>query len=65
MLMRNKEVLLSVGMFCLAAAILLKRFAGGFPAAAFIEGVLIGVSVVCNIVYLRRRSKENVKREGS
>ena len=65
MLGTNKEALLSVGMFCLAAAILLKRFAGGLPAAAFIEGALIGISVVCNIFYLSRRTKENVKRGGS
>jgi hypothetical protein len=58
MLIKDHEVLLSIGMFCLAGAIFLKRFGGDFPGIAFVEGVLLGMSMVLNIAYLvRRRSK--------
>jgi hypothetical protein len=55
---KDPGVLLSVGMICLAGAILLKRFGGGSRALAFVEGMLIGVSLVFNVTYLilvRRR----------
>lgn len=57
--LRNTEILLSLGMIFLASAILLKRFAGQSGVLAFVEGVLIGLSMVFNITYLiliRRRS---------
>jgi hypothetical protein len=55
--LERNEALLSVGMLCLVVAILLKRFGESIPAAAFVEGVLLGVSVVLNVTYLVRRSK--------
>lgn len=55
--MKRNEALLSVGMLCLVAAILLKRFGEGIPSIAFMEGLLLGVSVVLNVTYLVVRSK--------
>ena len=58
MLIRNEQVLLPLGAFCLVGAILLGRFAQGVPRIAFVEGVLIGASLVFNLAYLiRLRSK--------
>ena|GEM_PF-1168368 len=58
MLVKNERVLLSLGMFSLAAAILLKRIVGRFIEEAawlfFLEGVLIGGSIVFNLAYLIR-----------
>lgn len=59
MFLRNTGILLSLGMIFLAAAILLKRFGGQSGVLAFIEGLLIGLSLVFNITYLiltKRRS---------
>jgi hypothetical protein len=39
-------------MIFLAVAILLKRYAGQSGILAFIEGLLIGLSLVFNITYL-------------
>ena len=52
MFLRNTGTLLSFGMIFLAVAILLKRFAGQSGIPAFIEGVLIGLSLVFNVTYL-------------
>lgn len=49
---RNREFMLSIGMLCLVGAIILKRFGRGIPHLAFIEGVLLGISVVLNVAYL-------------
>ena len=58
MLIKNDQVLMSIGMLCLAAAILLRRFVGPFIGdpgwLAFTEGLLIGVSIATNTVYLVR-----------
>jgi hypothetical protein len=51
---KDHRMLLSVGMICLAAAILLKRFGGESRVLAFVEGVLTGVSLVFNLAYLVR-----------
>jgi hypothetical protein len=57
-LIRNEQVLLPLGSFCLVAAIVLKHFAVDLPHVAFIEGVLLGASLVFNLAYLiRLRSK--------
>ena len=53
----NREAALSIGMLCLVGAIVLKRFGGDVPHVAFIEGVLLGISVVFNIAYLARRPR--------
>jgi hypothetical protein len=52
MFLRDTRTLLSVGTLCLAASILLKRFGGQSGILAFIEGLLIGISLVFNITYL-------------
>ena len=52
MFLRDTRTLLSFGMIFLAVAILLKRFAGQSGILAFIEGLLIGLSLVFNITYL-------------
>ena len=52
---KRREALLSTGMLCLIGAIVLKRFGAGIPFVAFIEGLLLGVSVVLNVAYLARR----------
>ena len=55
--LRDPGILLSVGMLCLAGAILLKHFGGQSGPLAFIEGMLTGISMVFSIAYLvvRRR----------
>jgi hypothetical protein len=55
---KRNEVLLSVAMFCLVVAIMLKRLGGSIPHVAFIEGLLLGVSVTLNITYLVRRRRD-------
>jgi hypothetical protein len=59
-LLKNDSALLPLGSFCLVAAILLGRFVHGVPYMDFLEGVLIGASLVFNLAYLvRLRSKRN------
>jgi hypothetical protein len=57
------ETLLSVGMVSMAIGILIGRFLhfeySGFSVTDFLEGVLIGISLVMNLTYLIRiRSKK-------
>jgi hypothetical protein len=65
MLIKNDQVLLSIGMFSLAAAILLRQFVGPFIGEPdwllFAEGILIGASIAFNVRYLVRLRR---KREG-
>ena len=58
------ETMLSVGMVSMALGILIGRFLhyeySGFSVSDFLEGVLIGISLVMNLTYLIRvRSKKN------
>ena len=58
------ETMLSVGMVSMAIGILIGRFLHyeylGFSVSDFLEGVLIGISLVMNLTYLIRvRSKKN------
>ncbi len=58
------ETLLSVGMVSMAIGILIGRFLhyefSGFSVTDFLEGILIGISLVMNLTYLIRiRSKKN------
>ncbi len=61
MLIKNDQVLMSIGLLSLAVAILLRRFVGPFIGdpgwLAFIEGMLIGISITVNAVYLIRLRK--------
>ena len=58
------ETLLPVGMVSMAIGILIGRFLhyefSGFSVTDFLEGILIGISLVMNLTYLIRiRSKKN------
>jgi hypothetical protein len=57
------ETMLSVGMISLALGILIGRFLhfeySGFSVSDFVEGTLIGLSLVMNLAYMiRQRSKK-------
>ena len=56
------ETLLSVGMISLALGILIGRFLQfeylGFAVTDFVEGVLIGLSLVMNVAYLVRKRRK-------
>ena len=58
----NDERILSIGMISLAIAILIGRFLyfeyAGFSVTDFVEGVLIGLSLVMNITYLINRRRK-------
>ena len=59
------ETILSIGMISIALGILIGRFVhieySGFSVSDFIEGVLVGLSLVMNLTYLIRiRSKKKV-----
>jgi hypothetical protein len=57
----SDENMLAIGTISLALGILIGRFAhfeyAGFSVTDFAEGILIGLSLVINIVYLVRRKK--------
>jgi hypothetical protein len=58
----SDERILAIGMISLALGILIGRFLyfeiAGFSVTDFIEGILIGLSLVMNIAYLVRRRKK-------
>ena len=58
----NDERILAIGMISLALGILIGRFLyfeyAGFSITDFIEGVLVGLSLVMNITYLIRKRKK-------
>jgi hypothetical protein len=60
------ETILAIGMMSIALGILIGRFLHfeylGFSVTDFVEGVLVGLSLVMNLTYLvrKRRSKEQV-----
>jgi hypothetical protein len=58
MLIEDENVLLAVGMISLSLGILVGRFLhfeySGFSVSDFIEGALVGVSLVLNLTYLVR-----------
>jgi len=55
------ETILSIGMLSMAVGILIGRFLhfeyAGFSVTDFLEGVLVGLSLVMNLTYLVRRRK--------
>jgi len=57
----NNETVLSIGMMALAIGILIGRFThfefSGFSISDFVEGLLVGVSLVTNLFYLARKAK--------
>jgi hypothetical protein len=58
----SDERILAIGMISLAIGILIGRFLyfeyEGFSVTAFVEGILIGLSIVMNITYLIRKRKK-------
>ncbi|MGD9139956.1 MAG: hypothetical protein PVJ42_00285 [bacterium] len=58
MLIKSEQTILSIGLMSLAVSILLRRFVAplfGEPLwIVFLEGVLVGISIVLNTVYLIR-----------
>jgi hypothetical protein len=58
----SDERILAIGMISLALGILIGRFLyfeyAGFSVTDFIEGVLVGLSLVMNITYLIRKRKK-------
>jgi hypothetical protein len=58
MLIKTENTLLAVGMISLSLGILIGRFLhieySGFSISDFVEGLLIGVSLVLNLTYLIR-----------
>ena len=57
MLLNDKNIL-TLGMMSLSLGILVGRFlhfeVSGFSVSDFIEGVLVGLSLVLNLIYLMR-----------
>jgi hypothetical protein len=55
------ESMLAIGMISIALGILIGRFLhfeyAGFSITDFVEGVLVGLSLVMNLAYLVRRRK--------
>ena len=53
------ETMLTIGMLSMALGILIGRFVNfefsGFSVSAFLEGILVGLSLVMNLAYLIRR----------
>ena len=49
---KNKEVMLTIGMFSLTIAILLDRFAGAGTIIDFLCGLFTGLSLTMNLAYL-------------
>ena len=62
MLIKNDQILLALGTSSLAVSIVLKRFVSPFVGEPllldFIEGVLVGASLVLNMSYLIRLRKK-------
>lgn len=62
-ILMKDEVMLSIGMISIALGILIGRFVhfeySGFSVSDFVEGVLVGLSLVMNLAYLiSRRNKK-------
>jgi len=53
------DMLIPVGGICLAAALLVDRFVGSGNLVDFLVGVLIGLSIMLNLVGLYRRGKNS------
>jgi len=56
------ETMLAIGMMSMALGILVGRFVhfeySGFSVSDFVEGLLVGLSLVMNLAYLIRRAKK-------
>ena len=61
MLTKNPRTLMLLGMACVSGAILLGRFAAGFPISDFLQGMLIGTSLCFLPVSLFRWRAQRAK----
>ena len=63
MLIKNENTFQAVGMISLSLGILIGRFLhieySGFSVSDFIQGVLVGLSLVMNLAYLIRHRSKN------
>ena len=54
----KNETMLAIGMISMALGILIGRFVefeySGFSVSSFVEGILVGLSLVMNLAYLIR-----------
>jgi hypothetical protein len=61
MLLKNENIL-AIGMISIALGILIGRFLHfeylGFAVTDFVEGILMGLSLVMNITYLVRKGRK-------
>ena len=57
--MKNKNLYLAVGQLSLAVSILLNHFVKENEIVSFLIGMFTGLSVVFNIAFLLKFSKEN------
>lgn len=57
----SDERILAIGMISIALGILIGRFLhfeySGFSITDFVEGILVGLSLVMNMIYLIRKRK--------
>jgi len=53
------DLLIPVGGICLAAALLIDRFVGSGSLVDFLVGILIGLSIILNLLGLYRRGKNS------
>lgn len=51
-MLKDKNVILTLGMFSLIIAILLGKYVNSSPVTAFLEGLFYGLSIVFNIYSL-------------
>jgi len=62
MMQLKDETMLAIGMMSMALGILIGRFVhfeySGFSVSSFVEGLLVGLSLVMNLAYLIRRAKK-------
>ena len=61
-MIKDKNVILALGMFSLIIAILLGRYVDRTPVIAFLEGLFYGLSIVFNIysLILFRKNRRTV-----
>ena len=61
--MLKNEHMLAIGMISMAVGILIGRFVefeyAGFSVSSFLEGILIGMSITLNVVYMIRINRKN------
>ncbi|MCP5053922.1 MAG: hypothetical protein GY940_42535 [bacterium] len=64
MIIKNNNVLLSIGMISLVIALVLGRFGPDTSIVHFSEGLFMGLSLVLNLAFLiRYRAKKNKDQE--